>query len=131
VEVAIRPPEQLVATAHSQHGRPGLDGAANTIGLRDEIPRDKGLLAILAASHVQKIVLARAHGVADAQRRHLELVAAPRRAPVEHRDVAAVRIDVQVVRIEMSDPKPHAARSQYGRTNPRRATILRSASIAV
>ena len=43
----------------------------------------------------------------------------------------AIGVDVQVLRIQVRDPDRHAARSQYGRTNPRSETILRRASIAV
>ena len=61
----------------------------------------------------------------------LELVPAPRGATLEHGDVPAVGVDVQVVRIEMPDDDLHAARSQYCGTWPRLETIRRSASIAV
>ena len=68
--------------------------------------------------------------------RYVELDAAPGRAPLEHGDVAAVGVDVQVVGIEVADDDLRrlltpALASQYGRTSPRSAAIARSASIAV
>ena len=50
----------------------------------------------------------------------VELVTAQPGALREHRDVAAVGVDVEVVRIEMADPNGgHRARSQYGFARPR------------
>ena len=131
LEVAIRPTEELIPAAHRQHGRACLRRGQHAVRLRDEVARDERLFPVLAAADVQQIVIAGSHRIADADRRHPEVVTPPGGAPREHRDVAAVGLDVEVVRILMSDPQLHAARSQYGRTNPRRATIFRSASIAV
>ena len=131
VEVAIGASKELIAAADGKKRRAGLHRAEQTVRLRREIIRDERLLAILAAADVEQIVLARPHAVADAESVDLELMATPRRAPREHGDVAPIGIDVQVVGIEVSDTQLHAARSQYGRTKPRSATILRSASIAV
>ena len=75
-------------------------------------------------------MLARPHGVSERDRRHLELVAAQPRAPVEDGDVAAVGVDVQVLRIQVADANPHV-RSQYGVDQPRSATIRCSSSMAV
>src|SRR5207249_4191120 len=87
-------------------------------------------LAILAAPDVQQVVLARVKGLSDRHRPHLELVPPPRRPPGQHRDVAAVGIDVQIVGVEVPDDDLHAARSQYGRAKPRPSTIVRTASFA-
>jgi hypothetical protein len=76
-------------------------------------------------------VLSRADRLAEADRGHLELQAARSGAAGEDGHVPAVGIDVQVVRVEMADADPHAARSQYCGTLPRRASTRRSASIAV
>src|SRR5262249_10817695 len=130
-EVAVRAAQQLVAAAHGQHCRAPVDSGANTVGLRDEILGDELLLAVLAATDVQEIVLTRLHRLPDRDRVHLELVPAPGSSLRQHGDVPAVGIDVQVVGIEVTDKDVHAARSQYGRTKPRSATTFRKASIAV
>ena len=82
------------------------------LGLRGEVGRDERLLAVLAAADVEEVDLARRHAVAHPDRAHVELVAARRRALGQHGDVPAVGVDVQVVRIEVADPDPHAALSQ-------------------
>jgi UDP-N-acetylmuramyl tripeptide synthase len=63
-----------------------------------------------AASRVAVIALN--DGIAHADRAHVELVAARACPSREHRDVAAVGVDVQVVGVQVPDPDPHAARSQ-------------------
>src|SRR4029077_20071150 len=89
------------------------------------------LLSILPAADVQQVVLARTQLVAQADPLDLEPDSAPAGPARQAGEVATMRVDVQVLRVEMRDPNRHAARSQYGRTNPRSATILRNASIAV
>jgi hypothetical protein len=70
--------------------------------------------------------------VADANRLDRELQATHGRAVLEHRNVAAIGVDVQVLGIEVRNPeRRHAARSQYGRAKPRSEMILWSSSIAV
>ena len=130
---AIAAPEQLVAAAHGEQRRAaGDDRLAQRLRLRREIRRDEQLLAVLAAADVIEVVRARHDRVVEPELRHVELVSAPRRAPREHRDVAAVGVDVEVLGIEMPDAdRRHAARSQYGRARPRSATIRWSSSIAV
>ena len=125
VEVSVRAPEQLVAAADREHRGSVGHRPTHVFGLRGQILRDKGLLAVLAAADVEQIVLIRPQRIADRDSTHLELVAPPRCAPGEDRDVAAVGIDVEVVRIEMPDDDLHAARSQYGRTKPRSPTTFR------
>ncbi len=100
------------------------------MSLRCEIRRDQSLLAVLAATDVEQIVLARPHLVAQGERRHFELVAPPARTAVEDGDIAAIGVDVQIVRVQVPDADPHE-RSQYGLTRPRSVTIRCSASIAV
>src|SRR5204862_6571569 len=114
------------AAAGREERRPAVDCGADAVGFCDEILGDERLLAVLAAADVEEIVLTRLDRLADRHRAHLEFVAAPGRAPSEHRDVSAIRVDVEVIRIEMSHHDLHAARSQYGRTKPRSATIFRS-----
>ena len=93
---------------------------------------DEDLLAVLAAADVVEVVLAGDDRVVHPDRGHVEVVPPPGGASREDGDVAAVGVDVEVVRIEMTDANPrHAARSQYGFARPRSATIRCSASIAV
>ncbi len=73
---------------------------------------DERLFAVLAAADVEEIVFAGMDRLADGDGPHVELVSAPRRAPRQNCDVAAVRVDVQVVGVEMPDDDLHAARSQ-------------------
>jgi hypothetical protein len=112
VEVAVRTAHQLVAAADGEQRRSGRNRLAHAVRLGDEVLRDERLLAVLSAADVEQVVLARTHLLADRHGPQLELVAAPRRAPREDCDVAAVGVDVQVVGIEMSDHDLHAARSQ-------------------
>ena len=132
VEAAIAAAEQLVAAADREHGRSAVDRLVQRLRLPREILRDEQLLAVLAAADVVEVVLARHDRVAHPERGHLELVAAPGRPPREHRDVAAVGVDVQVVRIEVPDAdRRHCARSQYGFASPREASSRCRPSIAV
>ena len=129
--VAVEASEQLVSAADGEEGSAAGHCVGQRRALGRDIRSDQRLLAILSAAHVIEIDLVCAHVVADADVRHFQVVAAPRRALPQDRDVAAVGVDVQVVRVEVPDADLHAARSQYGRTNPRSETIRRSASIAV
>ena len=129
--VPIRASQELVAAADGQEGRAVCHRGPQPVSERSERGRDQLLLAVLAAPDVEQIVLALRKRTAGTERPHLELVPAPRRAAREHRDVPAVGVDVQVIRKEVPDDELHAAASQYGLTSPRRATISRSASIAV
>ena len=132
VAVAVEAAEQLVAAADREDGRAARrPPRARRRAFAARSTRDERLLAVLAAADVEQVVRARPQRVAHRDRLDVELVPAPGRAPREHRDVAAVGVDVQVVRIEVPDADLHAARSQYGRTWPRSPMILRSASIAV
>src|SRR6185436_7601645 len=98
-----------------------------------QIDRDQSLLAVLAAPDVVEVVHARPDRLPEADRAHLELEATGRSAARKDGHVPAICVDVQVVGIEVADPdtEAHAARSQYCGTLPRRASTLRSASIAV
>ena len=112
-DVAIEAAEQLIAAAD---GEERLLPARRQHGARSRLPgevvRDERLLAVLAAADVEEVDLADRHRVADADRAHLELVPAQPGSRGQHGDVPAVGVDVQVVRIEVADPDPHAARSQ-------------------
>ena len=119
VPEAVEAAEQLVAAADRQHGRAALRRGEQRVALAFEVVRDERLLAVLAAADVEKVVRAGHERVVHRDAVHLELVAAPRRPPLEHGDVPAVGVDVQVLRIEVPDDDLHAARSQYCATWPR------------
>ena len=129
--VAVVAPEQLVAAAHGEEGRAAGDRVLECRALGFDVGCDERLLAILAAADVVEVDLSSVHALADADRGDLELMAASCGTLGQHGDVAAVGVDVQIVRVEMPDADLHAARSQYGRANPRSETIFRSASMAV
>ena len=111
-DVAVRTPEQLVAAADREKGGVALDRRSQRVRLAGEVVGNELLLAVLTAADVVEVDLARGHRVAQPDRRDLELVAAPPRPLGEHGDVAAVGVDVQVVRIQMTDADSHAAASQ-------------------
>ena len=103
--------EQLVAAADGQQRRAAGDGLRDRRPLGDEIGGDQRLLAVLAAADVEEIVLA---GV-DASPTEMAGTSSswPRSAArrVEHGDVAAIGVDVEVLGIEVADPDP-TSRSQ-------------------
>ena len=80
MEVAVRTPEQLVAAAHSQHGRAAIDSGNDAVALRLQVLRNERLLTILAAADVEEIEVTLRDGVADAHRTNLELVSSLERA---------------------------------------------------
>jgi len=61
---------------------------------------------------LEEVDLADGDGVAHPDRAHVELVASRTRTRREHRDVSTVRVDVEVVGIQMTHDDLHAARSQ-------------------
>ena len=131
VAAAVAPPEQLVAATDGQHRGAGVDGSAQVVSPCRQVGRDERLLTVLAATDVDEVVRPRLERVTGLDARHLERMPSECSAPREHGDVAAVGIDVEVVRIEVGDRDPHDASSQYGRTRPRETAIWRSWSIAV
>src|SRR5437899_1153856 len=133
VKAAVAAAEQLVTATDREERSAALEhGRAQRLGLRGEILRDEQLLPVLAAAHVIEVVVARDDRIVHPERRDVELVPSKRCAPSEHRDVATVGIDVEVIRIEMADAdRRHALRSQYFFARPRSATMRCSPSIAV
>ena len=95
-----------------------------------EVGRDQLLLAILATADVEELDPVR-DGIAEPDRRHLELVAAGGGPHRQDGDVPAVGIDIEVLGIEVPDADLHAVFSQKSETSPRPATMPRSPSIAV
>ena len=130
VAVEVAAAEQLIAAADGEQRCARRGGLLDRRPFVGEVRRDQRLLAVLAAADVEQIVLAGPHLVAQRDGRHLELVAAEARPAVEDGDVAAIGVDVQVVRIQVPD-RILTCRSQYGLTRPRSVTIRCSASIAV
>src|SRR5581483_4594486 len=110
--IAIEATEELVAAADGKDGGAGGDRLVQRLGLRREVERYERLLAILAAADVEEVDLSDRYSLADRDRAHLELEAARACARREHRDVAPVGIDVEVVGIEVADANDHAACSQ-------------------
>ena len=130
VAAEVAPPEELITATDGEHGGPLADALLDCVSLRGQIRRHERLFAILAAADVEQIVLPGRELVAERDRRHLELVASERSAPAQHRDVAAVGVDVQVVRIQMTDPDLHFF-SHHRSTRPRSARPASRSSIAV
>ena len=131
VAAAVAAPEQLVAAAHGEQRRSRLDGPPQVVAPPREVGRDERLLAILAAADVDEVERRRLERIARLDGRHLERMPAEGRPAGEDGDVAAVGVDVEVVRVEVRDADPHGASSQNGRTRPRLTAIARSSSIAV
>ncbi len=73
---------------------------------------DQRLLAILTTPDVKQIVCARLDCFAHADRLYLEIVTTPGSASEENGNVPAVGVDVQVLRVEVTDRDLHAACSQ-------------------
>ena len=130
--VAVEAAEELIAAAYGQECCSGLHGFDERGALGGEVGGDERLLAVLAAADVVEVVLAGPDGLAETDRPVVQLDAAPRAPALEDGDVAAVRVDVQVLGIEVRDDELHAtASSQYGRTRPCSEAIWRRASMAV
>ena len=102
VLVEIAAPEELVAPADSEQCGARVDGCLDRRPLLHQIRGDQRLLAVLAAADVEQVELAGPDLVTDGDRRHLELVPAKRRTPREDSDIAAIRVDVEVLGIEVS-----------------------------
>src|SRR5581483_12130477 len=110
-DVAVGTAEQLVAAAHGENARAAVDRAVQRVALRDEVARDERLLAVLAAADVEEVDTG-GHVVLGPDRDDGQLVAPEPRPLAQNRDVAAVGVDVEVVRVEMADGDLHAADSQ-------------------
>src|SRR5262249_42252418 len=110
VAAAVETAEQLVAAADREEGGPGLDRGAEHLALPGEIARYQRLLAVLAAADVEEVDPGRNVRL-EADRQDLELVTPESRPLGQDGDVAAVGIDVEVVRIQVTDPERQAATS--------------------
>ena len=93
--------EQLQPAADGEHDRAALGGGVQRVALdRREVARAQRLVAVLAAADVEEVVRVGVDLVADPGARELEADPAPRAAPLEHGQVAAVGVDVHQVGIE-------------------------------
>ena len=131
VSAPITASEKLVAAADGEERRACLDGSTEIGAARCQVGRDQRLLAVLAAADVDEVEGPRLERISGLDRGHLERVPAQRRPTREDGDVAAVGVDVEVVRVEMGDADLHAVSSQNGRASPRATATERSSSIAV
>ena len=107
VEARVAASEQLIAAADGEQRSAAGHRRVHRIGVPGQVVGDERLLAVLPAADVEQVVRVRVEQVADADGGHAELVPSPGRAHLEHRDVAAVGVDVEVVRIEVPDADPH------------------------
>jgi hypothetical protein len=114
VEAPVAPSEQLIAAADGEERCTAVEHRLlERLAFRCEVPGNEQLLPVLAAADVIEVVLAGNDRVVHPEWGHRELVPAERGAPGEHGDVAAIRVDVQVLGIEVADPdRRHAVCSQ-------------------
>ena len=110
--VAVEAPEKLIAAADGEQRGAAVDRGMYPLTVRREGRRDQLLLAVLPAADVVEVVLAGPHGVVRTEPSHLDLVPAPGRTARQHSHVAAVGVNVEVVREEVADDDLHAAASQ-------------------
>src|SRR5881398_3106224 len=107
--VAVEMAEQLIAAADGQERRPRLEGLVERGPECGELGRDQRLLTILTTAHVEQVVFSALDLSACAEWPHLQLVAPPGGPRAQDGDVAAVGIDVEVVREQVTDDEaPHA-----------------------
>ena len=107
VAAEVTTAEQLVAAADREQRRAVRNGRLDRVSLRDEIGRDQRLFAVLAAADVVEVVLAGRELRRPPRAPSLELVPAERCPPPKDGDVAAVGVDVQVLRVQVSDADLH------------------------
>ena len=102
---------QLVAAAHREHGRASRDGRMQRPAVALQILGHEHLVAILAAADQVEVGRRRVERLADSQRPLLQLEPSPLEAPPDHLDVAAVRVDREVLGIQLAEHELHAAAS--------------------
>jgi hypothetical protein len=98
----------LVAATHGQAGRACRDGLTERFRLVGQVLGHERLLAILAAADVEEVDVG-GQRLSKPDRVVLEADAAPGGAALENGHVAAVRIDVEVIRIQVAEDEFHAA----------------------
>src|SRR5436309_11372521 len=97
--------EQLIAAADGQERRPRLEGFVERGPECGELGRDQRLLTILTTAHVEQVVFSPLDLGACAEWPHLELIAPPGGPGAQDGDVAAVGVDVEVIREKVADDK--------------------------
>ena len=98
--------EQLVAAAHGEHHGAAVGRAVEGVALRlGHVVGHGGLVAVLAAAHVEEVVRVRVERLAEARGGMLEAEPAPLAARAQHGDVAAVGVDVHQLGIEREHPQ--------------------------
>src|SRR6185312_9650810 len=107
---AVVVPEHLVAAADGEHPGAVVDRGPQPVGAADEVVLDQELIAVLAAADVVEVGLGQRVARAAADRREAE--PAPLAPRPQDGDVAAVGVDVQVLRIEVADAQDGHAASQ-------------------
>src|SRR6266516_4064932 len=107
--VAVEAAHQLVTAADGEEGSAVRDCRSEGFALRGQIRRDQGLLAVLAAADVEQVVRPKDDLVSDPERPNVQLEAPPGCPLRKDGQVAAVRVDVQVIRIQVTDDDLHAA----------------------
>ena len=80
-------PEQLVAAANRRDGAAGGGGGGRRLGRR-HVVRDRDLVAVLAAAHVEQVVRVVVELLADRARGELEAQSAPLAAGPQDGDVS-------------------------------------------
>ena len=100
--VAVVAAKQLVAAADGEHDGVACHRVGQSRGAGGQIRRDERLLAVLAPSDVDEVGVGR-EVVAQADLAHVEIDAASLSSPGQHREIAAVGVDVEVVRIQMRE----------------------------
>ena len=104
--------EQLVAAADGEQRGAVLDGGGDRVALgAQHVLGDEHLVAVLAAADVDQVVLGRVEAVARAGGRVAEGDAPPLAAALQEEDVAAVRVDVHLLRVEREQPELAGVRS--------------------
>ena len=104
--VAVEAAEELVAAADGEQGGARRDHLGQLPPTGGEVGRHERLLAILSAADVEQVDI-RWDRLVEPDRDDVELDASPRRAPLEHGDVAAIGVDVQVVGVEVAAQDAH------------------------
>src|SRR5689334_20943646 len=107
---AVVVPEHLVAAAHRQHPGAVGDGRPQPAGPADQVVLDQELVAVLAAADVVEVGLRQ--WVARAAPDGREVDPAPLAPRPQDGDVAAVGVDVQMLRVEVADAQVGHAASQ-------------------
>jgi hypothetical protein len=122
--------EQLVAAAHGKDGGARCDRRLQRLALRlHEVAGDQRLVAVLAAAHVEEVVRLGVDRLSRPGGRKLEADAAPLAAALEHRDVAAVGIDVHVVGIQPHDAQGGAVAHESSGRAATTATLPTCSSV--